>query len=252
MPQTKNCRPRETPYERKEPRGQPMLHLDDMGGVSSPSAHVDVLFNDSGIVLIDMLNALKLHDFVLFAMPKLENIAVVEALKRATHRGVFVLVLIQKEEWLRADNDASEEQKSLRGEYNSVGLIDYDSVNYVLRQFYCVGGDWKFGDTSNTLAIRCLGDEAKIGTDLMQDSFVVFGVQRVGYDLTGFSPFMATKVWIGSYNVSNCIQFENVVRIRDNLIAQRYAEHFAMMFLNSESLDWKSATAQPEFTRIKN
>ncbi len=254
MPQTKNCRPRETPYERKEPRGQPVLHLDDRDGVHSSSAQVNVLFKDTGIALVQMLDALKLGDFVLFAMPKLENRGVIESLKRATRRGAFVLVLIQKEEWLRAGEDASEEQKSLRGEYNTVGIFDYGTVNSVLHRFYCIGGEWKFGDTSNTLAIRCLGDEAKISTNLIQESFVVFGTQRHSYATvaTGLSPYVATTVSIGSYNVSNCDQFESVVRIRDDAIAQRYGEHFAMMFLNSEPLDWESAIARPEFTRIKN
>jgi len=190
----------------------------------------------------------------LFAMPKLENRGVIESLKRATRRGAFVLVLIQKEEWLRAGEDASEEQKSLRGEYNTVGIFDYGTVNSVLHRFYCIGGEWKFGDTSNTLAIRCLGDEAKISTNLIQESFVVFGTQRHSYATvaTGLSPYVATTVSIGSYNVSNCDQFESVVRIRDDAIAQRYGEHFAIMFLNSEPLDWESAIARPEFTRIKN
>lgn len=209
--------------------------------------NVSVIFQEIGREMVIKLDLTVPGDFVFAAVAWLTSKPILEAMHRAHERGVIVLVVVQKEKWLRRGKTQGEFHKKLRARYDALGEHKADTVQNLLSPYHPLAEKkWKFDSRTTVSAVRCLGDEvvSEFNARRMHNKFVVFGCRNPDGSNT------ATHIWTGSYNFSSSaeLSLENAVCIRDELISSQYAREFAAIFLNTEPLDWISKTMSPTFT----
>lgn len=274
MPKIKSSRPkaaaakrikvaRTKPYEKKKTQKQPQpdslrkfktgrsARLDwDHAMQTTDTMNVRVMFQKLGTEMVTRLDMTVPGDFVFAAVAWLTSKPILEAMHRAHKRGVVVLVVLQKEKWLRKGKSQNEFQKKLRSRYDALGTHQVEVVEKLVGNYYFgAGKNWRFDSKPLVASVRCLGDDvvSEFNARRMHHKFVVFGQRNSDNSCT------ATHVWTGSYNFSNSaeLSLENAICIKDTGIANQYAREFAAIFLNTEPLDWISKTMSPTFTWSK-
>ena len=160
-------------------------------------------------------------------------------------------IVVQKEDFLRPDLEARGGwPQRLRELYRTLkcDLDRYAFPGLISNLSVC-------GDPSIE-PIRCVGNHNKDKAAAFPRShhkFVVFGkIVRVAptperaYAVTHVVPY---AVWTGSYNFTKNAgsSFENAVYIDDLSVVRAYVKEFSQVFALSESLDWTSPWAAPEY-----
>lgn len=243
---------RSAPYKkqvslRKNRAGKAGVALDHNNDKYRPEVGVSVMFNNIGENMILHLDTMVPGDFVMAAVAWLTSKPILEALIRARERGVIVLVILHKEKWLRTGGQSADWQKKLRKLYDTLGTQKLDVLESLFKAFNPTNTEWTFSSKVKAPGVvRCAGDwiaNTDRGARRMHHKFVVTGCrdENLGY--------IARAVWTGSYNFSSSAEasLENAVLIYDWAIGYSYANEFAMIYLNSEPLDWVSNTMLPEF-----
>lgn len=191
------------------------------------------------------------RDFFIFAaVAWLTSKPILEELGKARARGVIVLVVVQKEPWLRTVAGGKKKftfDAHNRRRYDWLGGYNtHKELEVLLGSFYSPGDNWSFNDKRlagdwDVAAVRCLGVDAE-WTGRMHHKFMVFG-RKLNF-------FTATKVLTGSYNYSSAAEagLENILIIDQKEVAQLYAKEFVMLLLHSEPLDWVNRQMDPTFT----
>ncbi len=215
------------------------------------SGEISILFQDIEQRICAEISLMQADgDFIFAAVAWLTSQPILEALIAARNRGVVVLVVVQKERWLRQNREGSYFDNQNRKRYNELGGYNtFEELELLLGSFYRPGINWNFNDHQlkakcegwDVSAVRCLGVEAE-WTGRMHHKFMVFGHMR---DFP-----LASKVLTGSYNFSSAAAagLENVIIINRHEAANAYAREFAMIFLHSEPLDWVNPQMNPTFT----
>lgn len=164
-------------------------------------------------------------------------------------------ILIQKEDFLRPDKpDIPNDWKNiLRTKYENTTLADIHTQFCFRFEF-----ESKLDDTmgctkkSRMGEIRCSGHNPKYNLNqkhytkpLMHNKFLVLGEMK---DFCGYTAFIPKEVWTGSFNMSSNANhsLENVVLIKNEEVAIAYTKEWANLYLDSESLDWKSEWHKPD------
>lgn len=201
--------------------------------------------------------------FILAAVAWFSSGKLLDALIRAKEKGVTVMVVVQKEDFLRQDSkDVSKEKfkEYLREKYNGLGKINtgggaYTAISVLMEAKAAIGEDptgefWWDSDGNDVCeAVRCVGNHnsnSNPSFPRMHNKFMVFGVSDFTEN-NGLS-VMAQSVWSGSFNCSACADksFENALIIENEKIATMYMKEFALLFILSERLDWTSEWMRPE------
>lgn len=236
----------------------------NFGGVVE-GAKTTVIFRDLGDKLISLINKHSAEygegGFILAAVAWFSNARILDALIRARGNGVIIMVVVQKEDFLRQDStDVSKTsfKEFLREKYDKLGTLctDFSTVeaSILMEADSAIDGEeatgcfwWETTNDSCCDAIRCVGNhnsQASPSFPRMHNKFMVFGKSEwhQGFSINPLS------VWTGSFNCSACADksFENAVIIESAAIATMYMKEFALLFLLSESLDWSSTWMRPE------
>lgn len=259
MPKAKSARPKaaaakrkasraKTPYYkpaeslRKKTDAKDTIGMDLDNGKYVPGVNVSVVFKNLCESVVLLIDTQVPGDFIMAAVAWLTSKPILEALTRARERGVIVLVVLQKEKWLRKGKSQTEFHKKLRARYDALGSLSTGSiVEPLLKAFSPTPREWKFPkETLYLQATRCAGDWVtnEFNARRMHHKFLVCGSQSG--DERGY---VAKTVWTGSYNFSASAEasLENAVMIHDSpYIARSFAKEFAMIYMNSEPLDWIS------------
>lgn len=227
----------------------PGLSLSEDHYTLEASSSVEVIFQNLGETLVHQIDMRMQGDLILAAVAWLTSVPILEALDRARARGCIVLVLVQKESWLRGGKTVF--ARNNRARYDRLGSYNTKKeLEPILKRFYSPGRNWGFGEKTATAghdvgAVRCIADEvlSEKSARRMHHKFVVF-VQNCGDGL-----YVPSRVWTGSYNFSYAaeVSLENAVLIRNESVAAAYVREFVMTFLHSEPLDWVSKKMLPTF-----
>lgn len=226
------------------------LHLNSNFSLELPHLGISVLFQQIEARLCWEINSTAEGEFIFVAIAWLTSTPILTALASARDRKVIVLVVVQKETWIRQGKSLTKFDRRVRNHYEDLGGYNtHKDLEELLGSFVNPGEKWSFNDNKlgqarkgcDVAAVRCLGVHAK-WTGRMHHKFMVFGRKQVF--------FTATKVLTGSYNFSSAAEagLENVIIINHPEVAARYAKEFVTILLHSEPLDWVSEQMQPTFT----
>ncbi len=203
--------------------------------------------------------------FILAAVAWFSNAKILDALIRARKNGLTIMVVLQKEDFLRQDTTNQSKQSFkdfLRDKYTQLGTLctTYNAVEASVLMSARGGmmdsearGEFWWPNTTDDEnecdAVRCVGNHNANNSPSfarMHNKFMVFG--KSAFEENSGLDIEAVRVWTGSFNCSACADksFENAVIIEDSVIAEMYMQEFACLFLLSESLDWSSTWMRPE------
>eukprot|EP01080_Neovahlkampfia_damariscottae_P012931 gene12931-7512_t len=233
---------------------KPHLSYNATVDFSTKSDNFEVIFRGVKDKLIDMIKATEERDFILCAVAWFTDFDILKQLKKAQERKVLVLIVLQKEDYLRPDfKTTTEWSNNLRNLYKSFDKVDMGYNSYFADILYsakdCIderSSPAFYEDDVDILPIRCVGNnnqDKNPSHPRMHNKFIVFGCMKNDKPQPG-------KVWTGSYNISRSAEnsFENVVIIKKCNIANAYLKEFSLIFLLSEKLDWKSVWMKPEIS----
>lgn len=162
----------------------------------------------------------------------------------AGKRGVSIIV--QKEDWLRPDFDASGRAALMRPRYASLtrGLSRYDRalIGTTVHMMSCCGDD-------RVQPVRCVGNhnaDRHPASPRSHHKFVVLCRASDDAELGSFVPY---AVWTGSFNftVNATRSFDNAVVLRHPDAVRAYFREWGQVAALSEPLDWESEWAAPEW-----
>jgi len=157
---------------------------------------------------------------------------------RALAKTEGVSIIVQKEDFLRPDGEAS--KTSTRSLYKTLpGLC-----RLALRG---LGESLSTHADPDAEPIRCVGNHNSEKTPAhprAHNKFVVLCNDDGGSEF--IRPF---AVWTGSFNFTWTASrsFENAVIIRDEKIVEAYYQEYQQLLALSEPLDWETAWAAPEY-----
>lgn len=202
------------------------------------------------------------NGFILAAVAWFSSAKILDALIEANRRGVTIMVVVQKEDFLRQDSkDMSKKsfKDYLREKYDRLGELHTWESNTIessvlmeaskMIQEEASGQFFWANDEDTCDAVRCVGNHNSNSSPSfprMHNKFMVFGSSHFSWeDGRGTT---AHSVWSGSFNCSACADrsFENALIIENEKIATMYMKEFALLFLLSECLDWSSEWMKPE------
>lgn len=205
--------------------------------------------SDSGITVYfrkiekNLIEHIKKSDAVFGAVAWLTSTRILNALSKIDN----VSIIVQKEDFLRPDVDASAYfDKTLRRKYKALrcNLTRY-SFNNILSSV-SVASD------PTMPPIRCVGNhnsEKKPAFPRMHNKFLIFA--RVQESSDNSTPEVVTPyaVWTGSFNLTKnaTMSLENALYITDKEIVNAYFKEFGQIAAMSEELDWTSKWAAPEW-----
>ena len=243
----------------------------DFGGACG-HAEVEVVFRNHSNRLIRLIDS-RTSGFIFCAVAWFTNYSILDALAKAVRRGVFVAVVVQKEDFLRPDgcSPPSYFKKTIRRKYDALGKVEMMDKGHLIIAHYAtdaIGDDFNGCIEDHELGksfvpvVRCVGNhnsDKSPSFSRMHHKFFVFGDINLKQDLfeihclddfPGYEDPQARKVWTGSFNASKaaCYSFENAVIIDSDEAATKYAQEFALMFMISEPLDWTNDWISPSFT----
>ena len=230
----------------------------------------EVVFRNHEKRLIELIME-KVDGFIFCAVAWFTNYNILDALAEAVGRGVYVAVVVQKEDFLRPDRKEKYEsfKATLRRKYDALDMVDtYEFVQRylcVLAQDAisdCDGYLYDYSSISGLIsAVRCVGNhnvDKSSSFPRMHHKFFVFGDKFTvpcedtimdGGEFEEHETLVPRMVWTGSFNasVTACRSFENAVIIEGGAEAKKYAQEFSLMFMISEPLDWTSDWIAPTF-----
>jgi phosphatidylserine/phosphatidylglycerophosphate/cardiolipin synthase-like enzyme len=205
--------------------------------------------------------------FIVGAVAWLSNSKILEALGFAHSHGCLVMLVIQKEDFLRPESSEGYDSwvKRIRKQYAALGEnVDTDWSSWA-EKVLMFGSDTGFfgerpsgqfwwndsGDFPSCDAVRCVGNhnaKKEPSFPRMHNKFLVFGKFVESSERHGDVDAVPLFVWTGSFNCSAAAErsFENALILHDKELALRYAQEFSMLFLLSEPLDWKSQWMCPQ------
>ncbi len=228
---------------------------------NSAHAQVRAVFRNHECTLVSMINQHK-GGFILVAMAWFTNQTVLNALVKAKRRGVNILVVVQKEDFLRPDSCGKNQlffASALRSFYESLGTYTTmseegdENIVDLLKSITCEHDDecvrefiWENKDDRQVEAVRCLGNHNSTNNPShprMHHKFIVFGQWGKSYE----DEIHPEMVWTGSYNCSKTaeLSFENIVVINSDEVARQYMKEFVYLFRHSEPLDWTAKWMAP-------
>jgi hypothetical protein len=170
-----------------------------------------------------------------------------ETILKALAKRAGVSLVIQKEDFLRPDRAIEKNgARKLRALYEKLPrtLMNSDFEGTFLRDMW-------FGDYHGPEIepVRCIGN---VNTDKSpafprsHHKFIVFCNRE---EDTNF--IMPMAVWTGSYNFSKTAEysFENAIILYDKKIVRAFFQEYIQIVSLSESLDWKTEWAVPDWYR---
>ena len=179
--------------------------------------------------------------FICVAMAWFTNFDILQALVDAQKkRNVLVLVVVQKEDFLRPDHSKKSFvswSRKLRNVYKELGVLSCQK-NRITQLLNLTANNW-IVDEKEDECVRCLGNYNSKKDPChprMHHKFLVFGwftVHQIPY---------SSCVWTGSYNFSKNSEqsYENAVLIKSTSVSASYLKEFITLFKLSEPLDWTS------------
>lgn len=209
---------------------------------SMSSGDTNVYFRDLETKIINHINE---ADVVLGAVAWLTSVPILDALAEK-----YVSIVVQKEDFLRPDVnfDSKESFKALlKRKYdilNQRRLSRFSFLNVVSNLSTC-------GD-SDIDAVRCLGNinlEKSPAFPRMHNKFLVFANLKNDSKHFYYQTIEPYAVWTGSFNLTkNAGQsLENAVYIKNNDVAEAYANEFGNILALSEPLNWFRDWVAPEW-----
>lgn len=198
----------------------------------STDGKVDVYFRNLKNNLIEKIND---ADVVFGCVSWITDLDIIRALQKKT-----VMLVIQKERYLKPQADEYKSSKNLREEYKKLHCsIELQSIgNQIGENMYY------FFDPADPIV--CVGEIKKedgFSHPLMHNKFLVFA--KWCKDIPTKTKEYA--VWTGSFNFSkNASQsFENALYLIDPEIVNAYFQEFGQIWLLSEPVVWNSEEMSP-------
>ena len=163
-----------------------------------------------------------------------------------------VQIVVQKEDFLRPDNDIARDGwpqrlRSLYGSLHCRNVRGYEMPNIMWS-----GLSFGWAGTSPD-PVRCVGNNNSAKSTAFPRShhnFVVFcKFTKVDINDEVYDVILPYGVWTGSYNFTKNAgrSFENALYIEDQTIVDAYMAEYAQIFSLSEPLDWTSEWSVPEY-----
>ncbi|EDT2963645.1 hypothetical protein EL09_15510 [Salmonella enterica subsp. enterica] len=194
---------------------------------------------------------IKSADIVLGAVAWLTSYPVLDALAQDDKDVVFV---IQKEDFLRPDIDATNNFKeTLRKKYSSLknSLTRYNFEGTILPNM-------SFASDPSIAPVACVGNmnNAKVAAfPRMHNKFIIFAKKGINYNIPKdpengpILTIIPYAVWTGSFNITKNagMSFENALYITDKTIVDAYYQEFAQITALSESLNWFKDWVEPQW-----
>jgi hypothetical protein len=215
--------------------------------IASESNEIEVVFRD---LEGELIKRIARADVVLGCVAWLTNENIIESL--AYKRGVSIIV--QKEDFLRPDQNSSGDWKvklsSLYSRINNGMCRAAEGFEgTILREMSTSEVGWDIEP------VRCVGNhnsEKNPAFPRMHNKFLIFCHDiKSSYAGKPFQDhnFVPYEVWTGSFNFSKnaCNSFENAVIIRDKKILKAFLHEYAQIAALSEPLDWTSDWCAPEW-----
>lgn len=211
--------------------------------IDNINANVSIIFRNHKQILLQKISQ---YNCVLGCIAWLTDFEIIKALSKVK----YVCIIIQKEDFLRPDLNASKSWKNeLRTAYNALPIfIRYNFRGLIASLSYCSG---------ENDAIRCIGNynrDKKPAFPRMHNKFLVFSNyiegKQVDVDDSYIAPIIDhQEVWTGSYNLTKNAEksLENVILIKSSTIAEAYYHEFSQILALSEPLDWETDWSAPEF-----
>jgi len=201
---------------------------------------ISVYFRDIERKLLKYIGS---ADAVFGAVAWLTNDAILDALAQLSN----VSIIVQKEDFLRPDIEASKNWKNdLRKKYAGLrcNLLRYSFKNILSSM--SLGGDPSID------AVRCVGNhnrDKKPAFPRMHNKFIIFAKvlpSSEEYDLETIQPY---AVWTGSFNFTKNAtdSLENALYITEPSIVNAFFDEYGQIAAMSEPLDWTSDWTEPEW-----
>jgi hypothetical protein len=208
---------------------------------TTDTCHVEAFHSNLEHHLRDFISR---ADVVVGCMAWLTNRAVLRQL--ALLKGGCQIV-VQKEDFLRPDVDASGSRGELRDAYDRLRcrLSRYELPGFSSSLSVC--------SDASTAAVRCMGVRGRGTVPRMHHKFLVAcrigDAKEIDGYRTGFSSIDPYAAWTGSFNATTngTLSLENAVIINSHIIASAYADEWSRVFALSEPLDWASEYVEPEW-----
>jgi len=214
-------------------------------------ADVKVYFRDIQASLIERIEK---YPAVVGCMAWLTDFKIIDAL---SSHGRHVAIIMQKEDFLRPDDEGSDWSARIRAAYSKVpcrfwisGMPSDTSLSYHYGKMavlaYPENDLWGHVDTFHLSPFRCAGprkNDQETSAVRMHNKFLVF------CDIDEDGNYLPAEVWTGSYNASYSatLSFENVLAIKSDEIARAYLNEFSDIALLSEPLDWTTVWMRPQY-----
>jgi len=226
---------------RADTRDYPEVPLQDFS-VEVEDCSVAVYFRDIETHLLQMIGE---ADIVVGCVAWLTSTPILKALSRK----MGVSIIVQKEDFLRPDSNATFGWKhELRQLYDSLpaNLTRYDG-GFEGTPLHMLS----FATDYTIEAIRCVGNyniDKKPAFPRAHHKFVVFCKKQEDASQFGgdFEPY---AVWTGSFNFTKNAgnSLENAVVLRDQQVVAAFFKEYAQIACISESLNWESVWSAPEW-----
>lgn len=173
----------------------------------------------------------------------LTNDAILDALAQLSN----VSIIVQKEDFLRPDVNSSKNwKKDLRKKYSKL------RCNLLRCSFANTLGEMSICSEPGIDPIRCVGNhnrDKKPAFPRMHNKFLVFAKVLSGaseHELKVIQPY---AIWTGSFNFTKNAtnSLENALYITEPSIVKAFFDEYGQIASISESLDWTSDWAEPEW-----
>lgn len=209
-------------------------------GIQSTDGTIKLYFRD---LQQHLIAAIESAEIVVGCVAWVTSAAIINALARKSG----VSIIVQKEDFLRPDLDASKDHPAkLKQLYDTLpsGLSRSDQ-GFSNTQL----ADMSFAGDPAIQSVRCVGNyngQANLSSPRAHHKFIVPCRRAVTGNHGDFEPY---AVWTGSYNfTSNSdLSFENAMIISDPKIFEAYLSEYAQLASISEPLDWESPWVAPEW-----
>lgn len=204
------------------------------------SGDIQVYFRNIEQILIEHI---KKADVILGCVAWLTSFKILDALaeKQAS-------IIVQKEDFLRPDIDAS---KSWKNELR----MRYDKINMDISLAELSKMGLNYASWIEVQSVRCVGNhnrEKKPAFPRMHNKFLLFcndAEKENPKDFLDIERIVPYAVWTGSYNLTqNASQsLENAIYTTKEDIVKAYHGEWGQIFALSEPLDWTDEWCAPEF-----
>lgn len=160
-------------------------------------------------------------------------------------------IVVQKEDFLRPDTPDPIDRKRWKANLRA----KYEKIEGLGMRYWAPGAlsETNYLGDPGIEGVRCVGNHnsaRKSAFPRMHNKFLVFCEYRQDdEEIPDGNVVLPKFVWTGSYNLTKNAtdSWENVVIIRDHVIAEAYANEWAQLMVFSEPLDWDTDWVAPEY-----